>query len=648
MRPFHFPLLVVTLAFALACTPEPGGPPCTDCGEGLGGFRISLPITSADVVRVRATVTAADLAAPIASDLALGGSPVTATGTIRDIPVGAGRTLTVTAFPSLPGTAEADVVIFRGETSVNIVAGQLASASVTLRPVVGDIAVSASFPAGDLDVANVHHVSVVTEGGRIATPATFYLALSNGGAAGLAEKVPVGLARTVTVRTFRADGTPLHRGSAQVAVAEQNASVAVVLENVTGLGGAGLTGNFCQPSCSNKVCGDDGCGGSCGGCMPGDMCHLGACSLAFDVTSSAAKDATTLDVSFSAPPSLAEAESVANYCIATGTPATCNGALAITGATLSGSTVTLTTAAQSPSATYTVYVSGVTRASDGAPLVSASSAFGGFKPFTLASASAKGPTSVGLTFSDDVVSTGAAVDPSSYCVVLPPATDCSNPAVAVTAVSLTGPAEISLAIGALTPNVGYRVLVTGDVRRVSDSAPLATRSADFEGFNLLVNGSFEAQTGSSITGWITTTSASAPLTASTGLVPAQRGANAAKFPSLTSSASGREASSGCIQVGAGAVTARGWLYTPQPVANTRASFKFYWYTDAGCATAASGAASTQNSVGLTASANWQENSYTQTPPADARFVKFAIRASFVSGTGASTDEVYFDDLSLSQ
>ncbi|MEN9796571.1 MAG: hypothetical protein RL653_267 [Pseudomonadota bacterium] len=648
MRPFHVSVLFVALALVPACSSAPGGDPCTDCSDGLGGFQISLPITSADVVRVRATVTAVDLAAPIASDLALGGSPVTATGTIRDIPVGTGRTITVTAFPALPGTAEAAVVIYRGETSVDIVAGQLASASVTLRPVVGDVAVSASFPAGDLDVADVHHVSVVTEGARIAAPATFYLALANGVAAGLAEKVPVGLARNVTVRTFRADGTPLHRGSAQVDVAEQNSAVAVVLENITGLGGAGLTGNFCQSSCSNKVCGDDGCGGSCGGCMPGDMCHLGACSPAFGVTSAAAKDATTLDVSFAAPPSLAEAESVANYCIATGTPAACNGALAITGATLSGSTVTLTTAAQGPSAPYTVYVVGVTRASDGAPLVRASAAFSGFKPFTLASATAKGPASVQLTFSDAVVATGAAVDPSGYCIVLPPATDCSNPAVPVAAASLTGPAEVALATGPLTPNVGYRVLVTGDVRRGSDTAPLSTRSADFEGFNLLVNGSFEEQTGSTLTGWTTTTSASAPLTASTGPISAQRGANVARFPSLTSSASGREASSGCIQVGAGAVTARGWLYTPQPVANTRASFKFYWFTDAACATGASTAANTQTSVGLTASATWQENSYTQTPPADAQFVKFAIRASFVSGTGASTDEVYFDDLSLSQ
>ena len=32
-----------------------------------------------------------------------------------------------------------------------------------------------------------------------------------------------------------------------------------------------------MPNCSGKVCGNDGCGGSCGTCGPGTACNGGAC-----------------------------------------------------------------------------------------------------------------------------------------------------------------------------------------------------------------------------------------------------------------------------------------------------------------------------------------------------------------------------------
>jgi hypothetical protein len=38
-----------------------------------------------------------------------------------------------------------------------------------------------------------------------------------------------------------------------------------------------FTGACCTPSCTGKVCGDDGCGGSCGVCEPGLGCLEGAC-----------------------------------------------------------------------------------------------------------------------------------------------------------------------------------------------------------------------------------------------------------------------------------------------------------------------------------------------------------------------------------
>jgi Subtilase family len=44
--------------------------------------------------------------------------------------------------------------------------------------------------------------------------------------------------------------------------------------NGTGLGG----GTACTPQCSGKVCGDDGCGGSCGTCGTGQTCSAGVCA----------------------------------------------------------------------------------------------------------------------------------------------------------------------------------------------------------------------------------------------------------------------------------------------------------------------------------------------------------------------------------
>lgn len=43
---------------------------------------------------------------------------------------------------------------------------------------------------------------------------------------------------------------------------------------------AGLTedaGEVCSPSCAQRVCGDDGCGGSCGTCGDDEACEAGAC-----------------------------------------------------------------------------------------------------------------------------------------------------------------------------------------------------------------------------------------------------------------------------------------------------------------------------------------------------------------------------------
>ena len=47
-----------------------------------------------------------------------------------------------------------------------------------------------------------------------------------------------------------------------------------------------VSSDACVPDCTEKSCGDDGCGGSCGTCTPGTKCILGACKVPCgDVTS---------------------------------------------------------------------------------------------------------------------------------------------------------------------------------------------------------------------------------------------------------------------------------------------------------------------------------------------------------------------------
>ncbi|HSA24024.1 MAG TPA: SUMF1/EgtB/PvdO family nonheme iron enzyme, partial [Myxococcota bacterium] len=41
-------------------------------------------------------------------------------------------------------------------------------------------------------------------------------------------------------------------------------------------------GACCPPDCAGKQCGDDGCGGSCGGCSAGEICQDGACACLFE------------------------------------------------------------------------------------------------------------------------------------------------------------------------------------------------------------------------------------------------------------------------------------------------------------------------------------------------------------------------------
>jgi hypothetical protein len=84
-------------------------------------------------------------------------------------------------------------------------------------------------------------------------------------------------------------------------------------------------------------------------------------AAAFDVIAANATSTTTLEVMFSRIPDATSAVVTGNYTI--GTNSTCSaGTLAVSAATVSGYTVTLTTAAQAAATTYYVCVAGVTSA----------------------------------------------------------------------------------------------------------------------------------------------------------------------------------------------------------------------------------------------------------------------------------------------
>lgn len=266
-----------------ACTPSQGSI-CADCAPGTGGVEIALTMPAGGGIgRVTATVSAPDIQPAITQDLTLAGvSPVVATGVIANVPAGTGRLVTLEARAVSP---EQDLVVFRGAGTTDVAPGLVPSLRVTLRPVVKDLPVGARFPASGAALAPVHHVAVAVSGARIAAPATFYLSLdaAQGLATGTVSAVPVGASRTVTASAFDAGGALLYQGSADTAVLEGAPSPELVVSLASvGAGGIGVIGTVCVPVCGAAVCGDDGCGGSCGGCPPAEACSGGACVATSD------------------------------------------------------------------------------------------------------------------------------------------------------------------------------------------------------------------------------------------------------------------------------------------------------------------------------------------------------------------------------
>ncbi len=256
---------------------------CEECQPGNGLVKIELGLTSADILRVVAEVDGAALETPIVQELTINaGPPRTATGSFADVPAGTDYTVSLEAFPALVGGAEDTVVIYRGSAIVDVEDGLTATANVTLNPVYGDVTFSATFPAGDADIADVSYVQVTVTGNRITHDPVFYLTLNVPGevATGTIDNIPVGATRTFTVAAFNAADVKLFEGTGVHGVTEVGDSVTVPLTNGSPPAGSiDITGQFCEPDCSTAECGDDGCGGSCGGCKSGATCLAGICTV---------------------------------------------------------------------------------------------------------------------------------------------------------------------------------------------------------------------------------------------------------------------------------------------------------------------------------------------------------------------------------
>ncbi len=181
---------------------------------------------------------------------------------------------------------------------------------------------------------------------------------------------------------------------------------------------------------------------------------------AFNVASVVSTSATTVSVTFSAPPNPAQALVLASYEVRgltfDGPPA------------LEGNVVTLTTLAQSAS-TYTLTVSGVTRATDAEPLFQSSATFQGRAPFNVVDARPQSAIYLAVTFDAEPNAAEAAI--------------LSNYDVPGLELISAGALPASKTVLLRTPpqqSTKYSVKVTG-VTRASDGERLAVARAEFTG-----------------------------------------------------------------------------------------------------------------------------------------------------------------------
>ncbi len=181
----------------------------------------------------------------------------------------------------------------------------------------------------------------------------------------------------------------------------------------------------------------------------------------FNVTTASATSSTSISVTFSNAPNSGEAILAGNYAIT-------GGVTVLDASAPTGNTVTLTTTPMTASA-YTVTVAGVSRASDGEALSTATANFTGRSPFNVASAAAPTSSTITVTF-DAPPNALAAMTLANYSV---PGLTLSGTPVLSTSTTVTLTTSVQLA-------ETYTVTVS-NVSRAADGEALTLNTAAFTG-----------------------------------------------------------------------------------------------------------------------------------------------------------------------
>jgi hypothetical protein len=221
-----------------------------------------------------------------------------------------------------------------------------------------------------------------------------------------------------------------------------------------------------EPDCG-FVCGSDGSCPADYTCAADRVCHLNGSSpnktcteapLEFDILSAMSVSNVAISITFTGVPNAAQAQDLGNYSVP---------GLTLSSSNVAGSTITIGTTSQS-AMTYTVTVSGVTRATDMQALTTNSATFTGRASFDVLNALSASNTQVVVAYSN-APDPSAATDVSNYSI--PGLTLSGTPVLSGGAVTLTTSPQTSQS---------YTVDVT-NVKRASDFEPLHVSTANFTG-----------------------------------------------------------------------------------------------------------------------------------------------------------------------
>ncbi|MBX3720923.1 MAG: lamin tail domain-containing protein [Turneriella sp.] len=359
----------------------------------------------------------------------------------------------------------------------------------------------------------------------------------------------------------------------------------------------------------------------------------------FSVTGATTPSATQVAVNFSEAPTAGTggtgSENLSNYAIP---------GLTISGAVLSGSTVTLTTTAQTAGSAYTLTVSNVTSAAGAAALTGNTANFSGFELPKVKSVTPVNATTVDVNFQKNM--DAATIDTITGSFVF-------NNGLSASAVTLQTGApnagkRVRITTGAQTPGTSYTLTVSNSVQDTGAFGVDGTaNTGTFFGFSS-VFGIMDATTASldGTGAWTNQGTGGTPL-ALAGT--AFEGTNALTWASLTTTCSNTAGSdrhalsSGYFPITPGA-TYTGSLYVKggATVGGTVGGrMRIFWYQDN--TGTASATASTLDATPLTdvgAASAWTQRSKSFTAPADAYYIRYKF-CGYRTG-GAAGDQLYLD------